>query len=243
MSDDYQFSIRRSRALLLAGCCTMATVLLFFAGTVAGLLYSRSRVKAAQVVAPTSVAKRAQFSAENGPKDPTGPPADSAAESPSGEPIPASDPPTNLAPAAAIATTTPSSATVIPAATAAAAAPEPSPASSSANPATALATASAPTKPPAAVAPAVAAQPVDTSLVIPLAVQVGAFTIKSNAEKLEQSLRDMGYKPAMSRSTDGRGRVWYLVRLGPYAKWNAASRVAARISITENVKPVIGPMQ
>jgi cell division septation protein DedD len=243
MSDDYQFSIRRSWAFVLAGCCAAATVLLFFAGTIAGLLLSGSHGMTAQVVAPPSAAKATQHGADHGSEGPVDAAAASAAEPPSATPIPASDPASDAAPAAAVSTATPSSPTVIPAATAAAAALEPSPASSSANPATAVATASAPTKPPAAVAPAAAAQPVDTSLAIPLEVQVGAFMIKSNAETLVQSLRDMGYKPAMGRSTDTRGRVWYVVRLGPYAKWNAASRVAARIAITENVRPVIGPMQ
>jgi len=57
-----------------------------------------------------------------------------------------------------------------------------------------------------------------------------------------QSLRDMGYQPAMSLYTDSKGRRWYVVKLGPYARWNTASQVAARISIAENVTPVIGPM-
>jgi cell division protein FtsN len=243
MSDDFQFSIRRSWAWVLAGCCAAASVLLFFAGTVTGLLYSGNRGNAAQVVALTSAAKPAKPDAENTTEKPVATAMVSAAEMPSDKPIPASDAESNATLATAISTTSSSSASLPPVATAAVAAPEPPPATSSVNPAPALATASAPTKPSAVAAPAAAAQPIDTSIVIPLAVQVGAFAIKSNAETLVQSLRDAGYKPAMSRSTDTRGRVWYLVRLGPYAKWNTASRVAARISITENVTPVVGPMQ
>jgi cell division protein FtsN len=83
----------------------------------------------------------------------------------------------------------------------------------------------------------------ETSYAIPLAVRVGSFSVKSNAETLMQSLRDMGYQPAMNQYTDARGRGWYVVKLGPYTKWNAASRVAARVSIAENVSPTIGPMQ
>jgi hypothetical protein len=67
--------------------------------------------------------------------------------------------------------------------------------------------------------------------------------VKSNAEALMVSLEDMGYRPVMSRYSDERGRLWYVVKLGPYTRWNAASKVAARVSIAENVKPVIGPMQ
>ena len=78
---------------------------------------------------------------------------------------------------------------------------------------------------------------------IPLAVRVGSFSVKSNAETLMQSLKDMGYQPAMTQFTDTRGRLWYVVKLGPYTKWNTASLIATRISIAENVTPVIGPMQ
>jgi cell division septation protein DedD len=91
--------------------------------------------------------------------------------------------------------------------------------------------------------PAAAPHPVEVSYAIPLAVRVGSFAVKENAEGLTQSLKDLGYRPVMSRWSDSRGRAWYVVKLGPYARWNAASRVAARVSIAENVRPVIGPMQ
>ena len=86
-------------------------------------------------------------------------------------------------------------------------------------------------------------RPVETSYAIPLGVRVGSFAVKGNAEALLQSLKDLGYRPAMSRYSDSHGRVWYVVKLGPYTRWNAASKVAARVSIAENVRPVIGPMQ
>ena len=82
-----------------------------------------------------------------------------------------------------------------------------------------------------------------TSYAIPLAVRVGSFSVKSNAATLMQSLRDMGYQPTLSPFTDARGRLWYVVKLGPYTKWNTASVIATRISIAENVTPVIGPME
>jgi hypothetical protein len=66
--------------------------------------------------------------------------------------------------------------------------------------------------------------------------------VKANAETLMQSLKDLGYRPAMSLYSDPHGRTWYVVKLGPYTRWNKASQVAARVSIAENVKPVIGPM-
>jgi cell division septation protein DedD len=90
---------------------------------------------------------------------------------------------------------------------------------------------------------AAVSRPVEASYAIPLAVKVGSFAVKENAEGLMQSLKDRGYRPTISRSSDSRGRVWYVVKLGPYTRWNAASRVAARVSIAENLKPVIGPIQ
>jgi cell division protein FtsN len=81
------------------------------------------------------------------------------------------------------------------------------------------------------------------SYAIQLAVRVGSFSVKSNAETVTQSLRDMGYQPTLTHSTDAHGRVWYVVKLGPYTKWNTASVIATRISIAENVTPVIAPMQ
>ena len=125
---------------------------------------------------------------------------------------------------------------------------EPAPATVSvSSPAEAKAAQSAPAdlnakaKPQQAVA--ARSRPVEASYAIPLAVQVGSFAGKENAEGLMQSLKDRGYRPTISRSSDSRGRVWYVVKLGPYTRWNEASRVAARVSIAENLKPVIGPIQ
>jgi cell division septation protein DedD len=99
------------------------------------------------------------------------------------------------------------------------------------------------TKPKPQQAVAAAPRAVESSYAIPLAVKVGSFAVKENAEGLMQSLKDRGYRPIMSSCSDPRGRVWYVVKLGPYTRWSAASRVAARVSIAENLKPVIGPIQ
>ena len=110
----------------------------------------------------------------------------------------------------------------------------------------AVATGNSPAPPQQAAKPASAPAPPQAitapSYAIQLAVRVGSFSVKSNAETVTQSLRDMGYQPTLNRSTDIRGRVWYVVKLGPYTKWNTASVIATRISIAENVTPVIGPM-
>lgn len=85
--------------------------------------------------------------------------------------------------------------------------------------------------------------PVPASSAVLLAVKVGSFTVKSNADALVVSLNDLGYRPVVSQFEDTHGRQWYLVKLGPYKRWNAASVVAARVAIAENVRPIIGPMQ
>ena len=84
---------------------------------------------------------------------------------------------------------------------------------------------------------------VETSYAIPLAVKVSSFLVKSHADALMVSLRDLGYRPVMSHFMDTRGELWYLVKLGPYTRWNTASAVAARVSLEENVRPIIGPMR
>jgi cell division protein FtsN len=228
MSDDLKFSIQRTRALVLAGCFAAVSVLLFFAGTVTGLLYSGTHAKTTLIVSAPTAPARPHGAPDKTPEAPTDAAATSSTASTPDEPTPSS---------------------TAPAATAAAAAPP------SISPAPSSAAAATPkTPPPPAATTTDAAKPAseqasDTasetapSLTIPLAVQVGAFSVKANAETLVQSLGDMGYKPLVSRSTDAHGHQWYVVRVGPYTQWNAASRVAARISMTEDVNPVIGPMR
>jgi cell division septation protein DedD len=226
VSDVYHFSLDRARVLLLAGCFAAAAILLFFAGSISGMLFSGGRAAASRTSQLKPVMKPAQSLG-------------SAAQKPPAEPTPAS---------ASGSSTNASAQTPQPlavaAGTAVAAASAPiatAPATPAAIPAAQPASASVEAKPPQ---PAVASpRPVEASYAIPLAVRVGSFAVKSNAEALMVSLEDMGYRPAMSRYSDESGRQWYVVTLGPYTRWNAASRVAARVSIAENVKPVIGPMQ
>jgi cell division protein FtsN len=238
MSDDYKFSIQRTRALVLAGCFAAVSVLLFFAGTVTGLLYSGTHAKTTLVVLAPTAAARPHSAPDKTPEDRTESAATSSTPPPPDEPAPSS---------AAPASTTPAAATPLPAPpTAARASAKTQLATAASSPASGTADASAsappPTKPSSADS-SEARETTEPSLTIPLAVQVGAFAVKSNAETLVQSLGDMGYKPVVSRSTDAHGHQWYVVRIGPYTKWNAASRVAARISMTEDVTPVIGPMR
>jgi cell division septation protein DedD len=253
MSEAYQFAIGRSRALILAGCFVAAAALLFFAGAITGTLYTASRQSSA-AVAPPSV---------KGPELPavkasaTGPSAPAAGQPASVAEVPTSESATTtLAPEESPIASSSIAADAAPAATASVNTEDPAALSSATAPASTgppaapstAATANAEVKPQPAAKPVPAATPTltqvtATSYAIQLAVRVGSFSVKSNAETLTRSLRDMGYQPTLSRSTDIHGRVWYVVKLGPYTKWNTASVIATRISIAENVTPVIGPME
>jgi len=240
VSAAYNFSLDRTRALLLAACFAAAAILLFFAGSISGVLYSGGRATAKGAPQIASIQKPMQASAASQPKAPAQPAAAPKSSTVVSGAAPAPAPvaggatiPTRLSvPTAAPSSPTPGQSAPI----AAAPSVESRNASSSATD-----TSGAKAAPQAASVPP--PRPVETSYAIPLGVRVGSFAVKGNAEALVQSLKDLGYRPAMSRYSDSHGRVWYVVKLGPYTRWNAASKVAARVSIAENVRPVIGPMQ
>jgi septal ring-binding cell division protein DamX len=238
MSAPYNFSLDRTRVLILAGCFLAAAILLFFAGSISGMLYSGGRAAVARGPQAPAMAKAKPVAAS----------APAAATSTTPSPAAASGSAQASAPIASTPTSSPASS------------PPPVVAvkAQQAAPATATATAASPTETVATLAPASeasaqakpqpapaasAAHAAEASYAIPLAVKVGSFAMKENAEGLVQSLKDMGYHPVMTHVSDPRGREWYVVKLGPYTRWNAASRAAARVSIAENVRPVIGPMQ
>ncbi len=94
----------------------------------------------------------------------------------------------------------------------------------------------APTAPPAsetaAAAPAAGVQ---------LAVQVGAFLEKANADKLAERLREEGYAPQIVLG--GHARQWNFVRVGPYQDWDEASQIAAVLSRDQATQAVVRPMR
>jgi cell division protein FtsN len=249
MSEAYQFAIGRSRALILAACFAAAGLLLFFTGTLTGILYSNSHETTAKVKVPEPVVKAPKVSEVKAPAL-AGAPSTDAKPAPSGPTALANPPdPTAEATTQVLPSAPASVASIIPQPTT-----MPAPTTSTNAPAVALGTAAVTAHPatsPSAMATTAKAQSNDkpsatpgaASYALPLAVRVGSFTVRSNAESLVQSLRNMGYQPAMSLYTDSKGRHWYAVKLGPFTRWNTASQVAARISIAENVTPVIGPMQ
>jgi cell division septation protein DedD len=77
---------------------------------------------------------------------------------------------------------------------------------------------------------------------VSLVVQVGSFLVQDNATRLAESLRQLGYPAEIVQRTDSHQRSWYVLRLGPYRQWNAASDVAAKLAVNQELKPIVGPM-
>jgi cell division protein FtsN len=77
---------------------------------------------------------------------------------------------------------------------------------------------------------------------VQLAVQVGAFLDKSNAEKLAERLKEEGYAPQIIVSGHSP-RQWNIVRVGPYRDWDEASEIAAVLSRDQSTPAVIRPMR
>jgi hypothetical protein len=88
-----------------------------------------------------------------------------------------------------------------------------------------------------------AQQATPASYAVPLAIKVCSFAGRSSAETLVHALTSKGYHATLVQSVGALGRTWFVVKLGPYTEWNAASNDAAHIAVAENVRPVIGPMQ
>jgi cell division septation protein DedD len=77
---------------------------------------------------------------------------------------------------------------------------------------------------------------------VQLAIQVGAFLDKANADKLVERLKEAGYTPLIVLG--GRPpRQWNFVRVGPYHDWGEASQIAAVISRNEDTEAVVRPMR
>jgi cell division protein FtsN len=76
---------------------------------------------------------------------------------------------------------------------------------------------------------------------VQLAVQVGAFLEKANADKLAERLREEGYAPQIVLG--GHARQWNFVRVGPYHDWDEASQIAAVLSRDQATQAVVRPMR
>ena len=251
-------TISRKHAAGVVTCLAGAALLLFFAGSLTGMLYSMSQfssveqaqlASSAQHTKPGAFAKKVALAKGAAPVSSAGqPPAnanaaggasDTSAPAQTATAKPAPGVPEGL-PTASFNSADPNGAGSL--AQAATSAPGASQASQAAS--TTQATQAAETGGSGNASGAGAgADVVSASYAIPLEVQVGSFRLKAHAAALTQSLKSLGYSPSTSLFTDAEGRVWYVVRLGPYTRWDEATRMATQVSLAENVSPMIGPMQ
>jgi cell division protein FtsN len=209
----YDFSLDRKATITLSAGSVLLLVLVFVAGVLTGLTWRTPEQEMIMAAQKGAVPVK---------------PSVKALLSPVSVPLlPA--PGKAAAPQTAQAAPTPT-----PAAQAAPTAPPSTPPPQAASP-TAPA---APAAQPGAQAPSVAPETPG----IQLAIQVGAFLDKANADKLVERLKDAGYAPQIVLG--GRPpRQWNFVRVGPYHDWDEASQIAAVISRNEDTEAVVRPMR
>jgi cell division septation protein DedD len=80
------------------------------------------------------------------------------------------------------------------------------------------------------------------SLPIRIAVQVGSFSTEENARNVLERLQRYGYPATSFPITDGQHREWHVVQVGPYAKYDEASRVAMELTARYRIEPRIVPL-
>jgi cell division protein FtsN len=93
------------------------------------------------------------------------------------------------------------------------------------------------------VAPAVAASA--TGPAVPnllLAVQVGAFLERANADRLAAQLKEEGYSPQIVQNGHAP-KLWNFVRVGPYHDWDEAAGIASVLSRDLPTPAVVQPMR
>jgi DedD protein len=213
----YDFSLDRKTTITLSASTLLLVVLVFAAGFLAGVNWGSERTLIALNRGQVSPVKASAAVAQNAV------PTDNAA---AGTPPPASA----AAPAPLVAATP-------------AAAPAPAGAEPKAAP---LAEATPPTATPPATA--TDAAPADSPVKVAgpagvqLAIQVGSFLDKGNAEKLVERLKEEGYAPQIVVGGHAP-KQWNIVRVGPYRDWDEASEIAAVLSRDQPSPAVIRPMR
>jgi len=242
MSNFYSLDLSRARAMVIVACFVAAGVFLFVAGTASGLLLASAsgNRKAPQEALPTNqpIAVPADNPGKHEPSDP----AESIEQTADGgadEPAPAS------ASVPTLVALAPSAQGVSGAANPPAA-PQKTGSTGAATSQSAAIDIKAKQSVPehdAANASESTQQATPVSYAVPLAIKVCSFAGRASAETLVHALTSKGYHATLVQSVGALGRTWFVVKLGPYTEWNAASNDAAHIAIAENVRPVIGPMQ
>ena len=224
MSTPYQFSVTKSRMIQLGFCVGAIQLLLYGAGVATGVLVGPSTVKLQEKIRPASeiVAEKDRAPAKTAPATPS----QSAPGAPSEQALMPSNQPAGATPSGA----TPSGAT----------------------PSAATPTAITPTnerevaagKQPALAAPNQpgAPEPVESpQLGSHLAVQVASFHDKDNALRLAAVLKRQGFGPVTVGQYDSRNQTWHFVRLGPFRAWEDASRVAAELDRSYDLRAYVLP--
>jgi cell division septation protein DedD len=220
MSELLDLRMSRKRAYLLLACMAGACVLLFFAGVAAGLLWAgfSNPAQSAQAVplAPVKAAPASDASS-----------AGSAASAGSGE-----APKENLS-GATHQTDSGGAATMLASVPTLAALPPPAPAAKTTD---------------ASAKPAAQTEELEkgTAEAVPamaLAIRVCSFTGQNSAQMMVDDLTGRGYHATVAHATGSGKRDWYIVKVGPYSAWNAASNAAAQIAIAEKVRPLVEPVK
>ena len=69
-------------------------------------------------------------------------------------------------------------------------------------------------------------------------LQLGSFSVKSNAEALAEQLKTLGYKPSIESSDTNKGMI-YRVRLAPIENKTTAENIAKEVGEKLNLKPQV----
>jgi cell division protein FtsN len=213
----YDFSLDRKTTITLSASTLLLIVLVFAAGFLAGVNWGSERTLIALNRGQVSPVKASVAEAQNAV-----PAGNAAAGTPPAAPAAAPTPVVSAAPAAAPAGPEPKSTSL--------AADSTTPAAASPAPATDAA--------PAAESPVKVGGPAG----VQLAIQVGSFLDKGNAEKLAERLKEEGYAPQIVVGGHAP-KQWNIVRVGPYRDWDEASEIAAVLSRDQPSPAVIRPMR
>jgi cell division septation protein DedD len=213
----YDFSLDRKASVTLGAGSVLLLILMFVAGVLTGITWrSNTETLALRKPAASDQSRAIAGQGDAGSPANKGVPPQTATMSAGMVP----------APAALAAAMPQAAAAITPPAQATPAAAPPSAADNVSAPANATAPA------PVSKAP----------LSVQLAVEVGAFLERANAEKLSERLKEEGYTPQIS--TGGHAlKQWNFVSVGPYHDWDEASQIAAILSRDQGAQAVVRPIR
>lgn len=221
MSTTFKVELSRARAIAICICAAGACVLLFVAGTASGLLMASN-------FAGLPIAQAAPIQPKFEPLPATEKPVTATAlDENTLQTTDSSGVQSGNPPSLAVLSVAPTSSITKPAA------PEKTPN-----------IIPAPSQTPAVIAETAAAPPQSASSYgIPLAVKVCSFSTEAGADNLASLLESRGYHASVTRAFGAEDHLWYVVTVGPYNEWNAATSAAAHLAIIANVQPVVSQLR